>query len=448
MDYPLNLRALLLWGIAVTLALVLPCVPAQAQSNGDGSIYSRYGLGTLTEFSSSQSAALGGGGYAIRSLNYNPTANPALWSDQVFTRLSAGASYQRVAASSGAGQSSLLTSGNIEAFQLSFPLYRRTLGVGLTFQPYTQHNYRLRSRDSLAVGSGPNAPDVPYNRDFRGQGGLYSFRGGLGYRINETVSVGASVDVLFGIVESVRSTSFGNTSIRTVTVSDGTRLVGVTGTFGGHFSFADVLQDDDALSVGAVAALPTTLTGTRTLTRGEGQDLVPDTLASADGEVTLPFRGRLGVAYQPSGRWTFTADGLYEPWSTFGSTFGQTSRFSGPFPVGGEAALTDRWRVSLGAEVLPGATDPLSGFLSNVAYRLGAYTERLYVQPDGATALRTYAVTGGFSFPTALSGTRIDLTLEAGSRGTTEGNFVRDTFFGVGLHVNFGERWFRERKLR
>jgi hypothetical protein len=262
------------------------------------------------------------------------------------------------------------------------------------------------------------------------------------------VSVGASVDVLFGIIEGERTTEFDRTTLRTVNVEDATRLAGVTGTFGGHFAFADVLQQDDALSLGAAVALPTTLSGTRVLTRGEGRDLSPDTLASVDGDVTLPWRGRLGVAYQPNPRWTLTADGLYEPWSTFDSSFGRESPFNRRFPQGGVGTLTDRWRVSLGAEFLPGLDDPLSGFFANVAYRLGGYTEHLYVRPDGETSLQTYALTGGFSFPTALAGTRIDLNLEAGSRGTTDAGFVRDNFFRVALYVNFGERWFRERKLR
>jgi hypothetical protein len=59
-----------------------------------------------------------------------------------------------------------------------------------------------------------------------------------------------------------------------------------------------------------------------------------------------------------------------------------------------------------------------------------------------------YAVTAGFSLPTSLSGTRIDLNLEAGTRGTTDGTLVRDNFYRVALHVNFGERWFQERRLR
>jgi len=431
-------------GLAVVLILLLSCAPAHAQSNGDGSIYSRFGVGTLMDFSSSQSAAMGGGNYALRSLNYNPSANPALWSDQIFTRLSAGGSFQRIEATGGSEQASRLTSGTIEALKFNFPLYERKLGVGFTFQPYSQHNYRLSKDSTLQVDSGTQS----YQKNFRGQGGLHTFRGGLGYRINELLSVGASVDVLFGIVQNKRSTEFQSPAFRNLTVSDDTRLVGVTGTFGGHLSLANVLQENDALSIGASVALPTTLSGTRVLTTSEGRDLTPDTLESVEGEISLPWRGRLGAAYQPNSRWTFTVDGLYEPWSTFSSTFSQEGRFSRNFPEGGEQTMTDRWRVSLGAQVVPGADNNLAGYFAKIAYRLGVYTERLYIRPDSETDLRTYAVTGGFSFPTTLTGTRIDLNLNAGTRGTTENALVQDNFFGVALHINFGERWFQQRKLR
>lgn len=438
-------------GLFFVLLLLLSCAPVQAQSNGDGSAYSRFGLGTLADFSSSQSEALGGGAYALRSLNYNPTANPALWSDQVFTRLSAGGEYQRIVATGDDAQTSRLTSGTIEALQFSFPLYKRTLGVGLTFQPYTRHNYRLQSQHTLSVDTSSNP--VPYEKKFQGKGGLHTVRGGLGYRINDVLSVGASVDVIFGIVQNKRRTEFEASSFRDVTVSDDTRLVGLSGTLGAHLALADVLRADDALSLGASVALPTTLTGTRVLTRGQGRNLRPDTLEvdgdkSVDGEVSLPWRSRFGVAYQPNERWTFTADGLFEPWSTFSSDFGTPNPFQNRFPVGGDQTLTDRWRLSLGTEVVPAGEDALSGYFANIAYRLGAYTERLYVRPDGQTNVQTYAVTGGFSFPTSLPGTRIDLNLRAGRRGTTDGALVRDDFYGVALHVNFGERWFRERKLR
>ncbi|PSQ96292.1 MAG: hypothetical protein BRD55_07460 [Bacteroidetes bacterium SW_9_63_38] len=388
---------------------------------------------------------MGGGAYAVRSLNYNPTVNPALWSDQVYTRLSLGGSYETVRATTDQGNTSQLVAGTIEALQFSFPLYKRKLGVGLSFQPFTQHNYRSRQGGPL-----PGANGSSFDQSFRGGGGLYSARGGLGYRINEILRIGASVDVLFGILERKRNTTFeeddGPQEIR---VSDKTRLAGVSGTLGAHLALAGVLTSDDALSIGGAVSLPTTLNGERVLIRSEQRGVSSDTLSGPiDGDVSIPWRGRLGVAYQPDGRWTITVDGLYEPWSAFSSSFSSPSAFGQGIPTGGEETLTDRWRVSTGTELVPAGDDQFTGYFQRVAYRLGAYTERLYVQPDGTTNLQTYAVTGGLSLPTALSGTRIDLNVRAGTRGTTADALVRDRFYGVSLHVNFGEEWFQERKLR
>jgi hypothetical protein len=67
--------------VCTVLLAVLTAAPAAAQSSGDGSFYSRYGIGMLETFSSPQSEALGQGAFALRTTNYNPSANPALWAD-------------------------------------------------------------------------------------------------------------------------------------------------------------------------------------------------------------------------------------------------------------------------------------------------------------------------------------------------------------------------------
>lgn len=444
----LGLIHVLLAGLLVAAGGLLAAPPAQAQSNGQGTIYSRFGLGSLIEFSSSQTQAMGGGGYALRSLNYNPDANPALWSDQVFTRLSGGASYQSITATDGSGTTSRLTSGNVQALQLNFPLYERTLGVGLSFQPYSRSNYQVVRRNGVQIGPQPDT-EVPYRVNFTGSGGLHRLRGGLGYRINEVLSVGATADLIFGIIESRRRTTWPSTqALRDVVVSDGVQLSGFTSTLGTHLALADVLTADDALSIGASVTLPASLSGERYRTLDE--DLARDTLSVERGDVTLPWKGRLGASYQPNARWTFVLDGLFDPWSTFSSSFSSETGVTEPvrFPVGGTSTLTDRWRLSVGAEVVPAGEDQLAGYFAQTAYRFGGYVERMYVQPDRQTDLHEFALTTGLSLPTSLSGTRIDLNIVAGTRGTTSNALVRDTFYGVSLHVNFGERWFQRRKLR
>jgi hypothetical protein len=440
----------------LVLLLAGPPADARAQSTGNGSIYSRFGVGTLNTFSSSQTQALGGGGYALRTLNYNPAGNPALWSDQVYTRLNMGARLQTIDATDASGASSELAGGTLEALQFSFPLYQRQLGVGIVFQPYSLSNYQIQEVGRVATGAF-RTDTLNYQTDFEGVGGLQLLRGGLGGRINEVLRVGASLDVIFGILESQRSTVLRRPGLsepaagtRDALVTDGTRLSGVTGTLGGHLALADVFAADDAFSLGASFTFPTNLSGERIRTLDES--LSRDTLDTAvDGALRLPWEVRVGAAYQPDERWTFVADGLFAPWSTADSDFDGAAiegEAPSPFPEGGAETLTDRWRVSAGAEVVPAGTDNLAGFFARIAYRIGAYAERLNVRPNRRTNVGVFAGTAGLSFPTSLSGTRIDLNLSAGRRGTTEANLVRDTFYELSLHVSIGERWFLQRKLR
>ena len=444
---PSSPRRVLLGLVLTALMGLTMTAPALAQTSGEGSIYSRFGIGLLDGFSSSQSEALGGGAYALRSLNYNATANPALWSDQVYTRLSAGGSFRSISTTSG-DESARLGTGSLDAVQFSFPLYERSLGVGISFQPYSHSNYGARREGSLGVTRPDTSFSIPYEVNFQGNGGLHQLRGGLGYQISEAVRVGASVDVLFGIIEDQRRTEFPpNSTYRNAVVSSSTQLSGVTGTLGTQITLASVFASEDALSFGASVTLPAGLSGDRVRTLDE--DLARDTLAFQRGSVDLPWRAKMGVAYQPNEKWTVVLDGLYEPWGNFSSDFNNpSSSFPSAFPVGGTQTLTNRWRLSTGAELVPAGTGNLGSYLSQMGYRFGGYVERLYVQPDAQTTLHTLGATGGFSFPTSLSGTRIDLNLKVGSRGSTSGSLVRDTFYGVSLHVNFGERWFQQRKLR
>ncbi len=440
-------RLLFLGTCAAVILLAAPS-PAQAQSNGEGTIYSRFGMGSLLEFSSSQSDAMGGGGYALRSLNYNPDANPALWSDQVFTRLSGSAAYRSTSVEDGQGNSGRLSSGNVQALQFNFPLYERSLGVGISFQPYSRSNYSRTESDSEDVSVSGERSEVPFETEFSGSGGLHRLRGGLGYRVNDMLSVGATADLLFGTLERRRRTTWAAPQLRNTIVSDGVQLSGLTSTLGGHLALADVFAEDDAFSIGASVTLPANLSGEQYRTLDE--DLARDTLSTERGDVTLPWKGRLGLSYQPNARWTVVLDGAFEPWSTFSSDFstGASETVPSRFPAGGPDTLADRWRLSTGAEVVPAGDDQLAGYFAQAAYRFGGYAERMYVRPDQETTLYEFALTAGISLPTSLSGTRIDLNTTAGTRGTTTNSLVRDRFFGVSLHVNFGERWFQRRKLR
>jgi hypothetical protein len=106
---------------------------------------------------------------------------------------------------------------------------------------------------------------------------------------------------------------------------------------------------------------------------------------------------------------------------------------------------------------LPAGADRSRAYFARTAYRLGGYYDRTYfnateLAADGTSlgvgeAITTLAVTGGLSLPAVFPTARFDLGFEVGTRGTTDRGLVRDLFIKGSATINFGERWFRERRL-
>jgi len=437
-QHRLMLSLLVAGSLLLMVCFALAPQRAQAQTNPDGSLYSRFGVGELRTFPSSQLDAMGGAGTGTLSLNYLNHDNPASWGYQVLTRASGSLRYQNVLIEDAAGNSSQLQGATLNSVEFSFPILSRQLGMAFSFAPYSRMNYSVQQTGELT--NSPLADEaIPFQTTLQGSGGLQQLRGGVGYRVTDNLSVGANASMIFGILEQGRETLFGaGAGLEPTTQTDATRLRGFTGTLGAIYAVEGLRNDSDMLSFGASFTLPTQLDGELVETIGFSLDR--DTLRTQpDGQVDLPYRAQAGVAYQPNNRWYFVADGLYEPWTSLESTFEG-------FPQA--AALSDRVRLSTGAEVTPAGTDNLAPFVRRVSYRLGAYWDQGYATPVGTQDISTIALTGGLSLPTMSGGTRVDLSFSVGQRGTTENDLVRDTFYTVSATLNIGERWFLRRQLR
>ena len=428
--------ALLIWVIAgVTTQTAI------AQSLTDGSIYSRFGLGDRSSFFSSKSQGMGGGGVAFGSINYVNFANPASFGDMIFTRFSAGINYETVTESADNEDSSKLASGYLNAIQFAFPLKPNKFGFGLSFTPFTRVSYRVDSHGTI-VSDPEDGTQEPFITSFRGNGGLHKLSAGLGYRIGNSLGIGASADFVFGIIEETQRTTFESIRFVDSHIVKSTRLSGLSATLGIRFSRPRLFGANDAFSVGATFSVPTTLSAHRVFTVGESEAV--DTLkTNLKGNVDLPKSIGVGIAYQPNRHWTIVADIFFEEWSAFKSDLA----FPGYAP-GGAGAFDDRLRFSGGAEFFPSARDQFSGFFRAMTFRLGFYADRSYVSPEPSTKINSIGVTGGISVPTLIPGTRIDMNLDVGRRGTTDNGLIEDRYIRFGVSLNFGERWFIQRKLR
>jgi hypothetical protein len=419
--------------------LLLLAGTAAAQTTSDGSVYSRFGLGELQQFHSSQAQGMGGGATALTGVNYANFGNPAILGDQVLTRLSAGLRLENVRATDAADNVSRLSEGQFGSLQLSFPLMTNRWGLGFSFEPFSRVGYRILETGLVDQPAGVQ-DTVQYRINYQGGGGLQRLALASGVRINRNISVGASADFLFGILEENRRTTFLTGGYVPTNVVTATRISGFGGSGGVALRFPNLMRSGDLFSAGATVSFPVTLTGDRV--RAVGESLDRDTLHIVPGSVSIPVRAGFGLAYRPDIRWAFVVDGRYEPWSGFESDF----TLPGYSP--NENLFTDRFRASAGFEVRPAGQDLFASFLARTSYRAGVYVDRSYVDPMPSANLQTVAVTAGVGLPALFSGTHIDINLEAGSRGTTDHGLVRDLFFRVGASANIGERWFDRRRLR
>ena len=418
--------------IFIVLTTLVLTNTAHGQSRDDGSLYSRYGIGELTSFASSQAQALGGASTALYSYNYMNFSNPATWSRQTLVRIAVGAQFDQLRARDAVGRNKQLTRGSFNALQVGLPLLSGKLGLGISYEPYSRIHYEVSTSGTLVSQREGN---FSYQVHHGGSGGLHQARIGFGLKLTPWASVGASTDFLFGIIEESRRTIYANENLLETNLTGSTRLFGVTPSAGVSVWFDG---QDYEFVLAASGTLPATLDGTRTQTLGESLNL--DTLGTSDkGKIKLPARLRGGLSLRYQNRWLITTEIRHEPWSTVSN--------STPFAAFESANLRDRTRYSMGVEFIPAGTSVQAGYFSRTAYRLGVYRDKLYVSPVANRNVMVTAITGGFGLPTLFLGTRLDISFEIGTRGATDYNLIRDRFIGVSATLNIGERWFVKRRL-
>lgn len=416
---------------AILTALIL-AINVQGQGQDDGSFYSRYGIGELGSFASSQAQSLGGAGVGLFSYDYMNFSNPATWSRQTLVRVAAGAQFNRLHAQDAGGRNELLIHGSFNALQIGVPLLSTRLGLGASYEPYSRINYEVSSTGTLDTGV---EGELPYQIHHEGSGGLHQARIGLGLRLSQWASLGASADLIFGIAEEGRRTTFASADLLETRLVRSTRLSGLTSSAGIALSFSG---EEYEISIAASGSFPVTLKGTRTLTLGESLDL--DTLGGTiRGNVKVPLRARGGMSLRYQNRWLLSAEVRHEPWSSASSTL--------PFAGFKPSNLRDRIRYGGGVEFIPAGAALQTSYLRRIAYRIGFYRDNLYVSPIPGADIAVTAFTGGLGLPTLFFGTRVDIAFEVGTRGSTNQNLIRDRFIGVSATLNVGERWFVKRRL-
>jgi hypothetical protein len=154
--------------------------------------------------------------------------------------------------------------------------------------------------------------------------------------------------------------------------------------------------------------------------------------------MSLPMMGGFGFAIKKDHKWMFQADYTMQMWEDF--------RY-----MGNDINLKNSQRITAGFQFQPKVAGR-GGIMSATQYRLGVRYYNTYLELN-STRLTEMSVNYSMAFPlpyrTRLGEpiSRVNLTVEAGMRGTTESGLVKEQFIRATLGLTINDRWFSRYKL-
>jgi hypothetical protein len=330
------------------------------------------------------------------------------------------------------------STSTFDYFAVSLPVGK--FGVGFGLLPYTSVGYKLESANSDGLRT---------NR-YNGEGGLNKAFFGVGYRLNDELSVGVDASYNFGNIQN-SSIAFvydeNDVPVQYQSRQDNrSDLSGVNFNFG--LSYKTMLNEKLQLTSGLTYAPKNSLTSNNTrsfstfvLNDFTGQEFVINTI-EADLEsrnlkttdLSLPSRISLGAGIGEPKKWFVGTE----------FTFQNTSKFSNPIFEITNAKFVNASTIAIGGFFIPDY-DSFSKYWKRVVYRGGLHFENTGLEINNET-INEFGMSFGLGLPIGGLFSNGNIGLEFGKRGTTNQNLIQENFINLQFSLSLNDRWFQKRK--
>ncbi|MET3875470.1 hypothetical protein [Chitinophaga sp. OAE865] len=404
----------------------------------DNSPYSRYGLGDLHNNQNTVNRGMGGVSQAYsdpQSVNF---INPASYSSLLLTTFDVGVEGgARSITDKGAKFSSGF--GTLSYLQLGIPLITNKWGLNLGLRPVTRVSYNIQESHN---GTFFDTLRVPLTSKYEGSGGLYQLYAGTGVRFGH-FSVGVNLGYLFGNIENNTRLAFPDPNVYASHRMFRTTYNSFFYKLGVQYR-AKVAKDMD-LTFGASGSLKQnmnarqeTLNETVQFDASSNNYVTQDTVSYSKGDrgtVVFPEEYGAGIMLRKFDKWMIGVDFNSSQWENYKN-------------FGNKDSLQNSWKLAIGGQFVPNAT-ALSGYWNRVAYRLGGYYGKDYLQLEGVN-MPTMGFTVGAGLPVrrmpySNQYSMINLAFEIAHRGNNE-TVLKENIYRISLGFTLSDKWFIKRK--
>lgn len=390
--------------------------------------YSRYGIGDLQNNKYLRNISMGGISYGFRNsngVNYiNPASYTAFDTNSFVFETGVNSQFFQLYTTD-FSQFSNYTS--LAYLVFGFPV-TKWWGASMGLLPFSSVGYK--------ISNFVTQPDLGrLNYQYEGTGGLNQFYIGNAFRI-KNVSLGFNAAYIFGSLgRQTIVDSLGSTTYLDMQLNNSTLVRDILLTFG--LQYQTKLSKDMTLCIGGIYNFTSKLKAEEdslAFTYKSNSDgtihNVKDTIVNSNntkGKLVLPQNIGAGITIGKSGSWLVGVDYQMQRWKDYSL-------------LGEKDSLKNSWMLSVGAEITPKNT-AVSGYWRRIHYRIGARYNQTYLQLRN-TQLSEYAVSAGLGLPLKRLRTTLNLGFEAGQRGTTENNLIKEQFCRVILSLSLYENWF------
>lgn len=413
-----------------------------SSQSGTISPYSQYGLGVLADQSQSFNRGMNGTGLAMREGTLVNTLNPASYSavDSLTMLFDAGLSLQLTNFKEG-GTSVNARNADFDYVVGLFRM-RKNLGVSFGLLPFSDVGYSYTTSTYL------NSTIGSITETYSGDGGFHQAFVGAGWRPLKSLSFGFNFAYLWGNYNrSVSSTS--STTVNSLSKTYKATVSSYDLTLGMQWQMP--LGRKDKVTLGATWGLGHKLGADPNceIVNVNTSTLISDTTSfTISNGLELPMKYGVGLAWTHRDRLTVAADFSQQKWGGLDyPSYEETARQY----VLRSDLLTDRTRISVGADYVPDPLHP-SNYLKHVHFRGGVAYATPYYKINGQDGPKELSVSAGIGLPllskwNTQAAMRPVLNISAQWAHTSAQDLITDNTFRITIGLTFNERWFAKWRI-
>jgi hypothetical protein len=409
------------------LALILLATGVVFAQEGTSSPYSFYGLGDIKFKGTPDVRAMGGLGIAYDSIHIN-LLNPASYSKLKITNFVVGGTttfndFSNEQTREKAKRTSL------DYLALGLPLGKK-FGASFGLMPFTSVGYKVQQI---------NPEDESRSSRYNGSGGINRAFLGLGYNINDNLSVGADFQYNFGNIDT-ETVVFIQDVILGSREKNSSNIKGISSNFAVLYNrkltnklnlvssirYAPQarLNSINQRNIGTVSYSSSGIQ----IVHGNQDINVNDT------KLVIPSKYVFGSGIGEAKKWFIGAEYTFQENSNLGNRFDDIKN----------VVFENSQKIVIGGYFIP-KYNSFTSYWSRINYRAGLRYENTGLVIN-SKAINDYGINFGLGLPVGGTFSNINLGFEYGKKGTIYNNLVEENYFNISVGLSLNAVWFEKRK--